>query len=264
MIKGAIHVHSTYSDGEFTLAELREIYLAAGCAFVCTNDHAEFFNDTKLQAYRDECAKLSDAKLNLIPGLEYRCEREMHITAYGTTGLPGLTDPEKVIRYIGEAGAIAVIAHPKDAFFDWIESFQTLPHGIETWNTKYDGRYAPRPETFALLQRLRQRNPEMRALYGQDLHWKRQFRGLFLEMEAGSGDTATVLECLRNGRFHGKKGELELPSDGLLSDELLVQFGEAHARSARMWQFVKSGKHVLEQLGISVPKSMKAPLRKLF
>jgi hypothetical protein len=34
-----------------------------------------------------------------------------------------------------------------------------LHRGIETWNSKYDGRYAPRSGTFALLQRLRQRAP---------------------------------------------------------------------------------------------------------
>jgi hypothetical protein len=35
MFKGAMHIHSTYSDGEFTLPELREVFLAERCAFVC-------------------------------------------------------------------------------------------------------------------------------------------------------------------------------------------------------------------------------------
>ena len=51
MLKGAIHLHSTYSDGEFTLSELREVMISAGCDFVCMTDHAESFDDEKLEAY---------------------------------------------------------------------------------------------------------------------------------------------------------------------------------------------------------------------
>jgi len=264
MIQGAIHVHSTYSDGELTLAELREIYVSSGCSFICMNDHAEYFDENRLQAYRHECSMLSDEELQIIAGLEYRCEREMHITAYGVTGLTTLTDPQQVIRFIAGHDALAVIAHPKDEFFPWIESFETLPHGIETWNTKYDGRYAPRPGTFGLLQSLRGRNPAMMAFYGQDLHWKNQFRGLFVDVDASSSDPETVLACLRTGKFRGRKGTLELPSDGALSQELLAEFAGTHARSERMWRFVKSGKNVLARLGIHIPESAKSLLRKIF
>ncbi len=58
-----------------------------------------------------------------------------------------------------------------------------LPRGLETWNSKYDGRYAPRPGTFDLLLRVRERRPDMLAFFGQDLRWKQQFRGLFTELE---------------------------------------------------------------------------------
>jgi len=264
MIKGVVHVHSNYSDGEFTLAELREVYLAEGCAFVCMNDHAEYFDENKFEAYCRECRALSDGKIRLIPGLEYRCDRNMHITAYGATGLTQRTDPEKVIQYIRDQGAVAVIAHPKDEFFPWIESFQTLPQAIETWNTKYDGQYAPRPATFALLERLKKRNPAMLAFYGQDLHWRKQFRGLFLEVEASSTDPKAVVAGLARGTFRGRKGELELPSNGVLPESLLARFGETHARSERMWRFFKGGKNLMMRLGIRVPESVKAPLRKIF
>jgi|SRR5579863_2869717 len=264
MIQGAIHVHSTYSDGEFTLAELRDIYRSLGCSFVCMNDHAEYFDDRTLQAYRQECDRLSDEKLRLIAGLEYRCERDLHITAYGTTGLTTLTDPQAVIHHIAEQGALAVIAHPKDDFFPWIESYQTLPHGIEAWNSKYDGQYAPRPATFAFLQRLRQRNPSLLAFYGQDLHWKNQFRGLFLEIDASSAEPHLVLAGLKAGQFRGRKGDLQLPSDGDLPQELLAGFGQKHARYQRLWGLLKTGKKALTRLGLRVPESVKSPLRKIF
>ncbi len=264
MLKGAMHVHSTYSDGEFTLAELRRVFLDEGCAFVCMADHAEHLNPDQLRQYIDECLALSDDKFLFVAGLEYECEQRMHILGYGATRLANSQDPETVIRHIEEQGAVSVIAHPKNDFFEWIEKFETLPQGIETWNSKYDGRYAPRPETFALLQRLRERKPEMRAFYGQDLHWKRQFRGLFVQLDSGPTDGQGILTALAQGAFTGIKGELALASSGILDRKLLTQFADAHATSYRIRQFLKQGKQALERAGIRVPDSVKAQLRRIF
>lgn len=264
MLKGALHVHSTYSDGEFTLAELREIYLAEGCSFVCMTDHAEHLDSETLPAYVNECRARSDAKLRFVPGLEYGCERRMHILGYGATKLADTTDPEEVIRHIDAQGAVSVIAHPKDEFFEWIEGFKTLPQGIETWNSKYDGRYAPRPGTFAMLNRVQQRQPAMHAFYGQDLHWKKQFRGLFIEADCATNDDANVINALARGAFRGSKGELQLPSSGIVPAELLAEFGKAHDRSYSMWRFLKNAKGALDRLGIPVPQSLKAHLRRIF
>jgi hypothetical protein len=60
------------------------------------------------------------------------------------------------------------------------------------------------------------------------------------------------------------KGELALPSSGILEKELLAQFANAHAVSYRMWQFLKQGKQVLDRLGIRVPEAVKAQLRRIF
>jgi len=259
-----MHVHSTYSDGEFTLAELRRIFLDDGCAFVCMTDHAEYFDPDRLRQYLAECQALSDDKFLFVAGLEYSCDQRMHILGYGATRRVDSQDPQTVIHHIEELGAVSVIAHPNNAFFEWIEKFETLPRGIETWNTKYDGRYAPRPETFALLQRLRERKPEMRAFYGQDLHWKKQFRGIFLQLDSGSADAQGVIAALTNGAYVGLKGELKLPSSGILGPELLAKFANTHASSHRMRQWMKQGKQILDRAGIRVPESVKAQLRRIF
>jgi hypothetical protein len=264
MLKGAIHIHSTYSDGEFTLAELREIFLAEDCAFVCMTDHAEYFDEGKVKAYRDECAHFSDGKMVFVAGMEFSCEKHMHILGYGATVLATSQNPETVIRHINEQGAVSVIAHPKDDFFEWIERFETLPQGIETWNSKYDGRYAPRPATFALLQRLKTRQPKMHAFYGQDLHWKKQFRGLFVQLDCDFAAPGEILLRLASGEFDGLKGDLVLPSSGLLSGELIQNFSRAHAKSSRMWRLFKEAKQSLDRMGIQVPESVKSNLRRIF
>jgi hypothetical protein len=264
MLKGAMHVHSTYSDGEFTLGELRQTYLAQGCSFVCMSDHAEYFGSDSVKAYAQELAAHSDAKFCFVMGLEYTCERGMHILGYGASNIAASKDPEAVIRHIESQGATSVIAHPKDEFFPWIEEFNTLPKGIETWNSKYDGRYAPRPGTFALLQTLRQRKAGMQAFYGQDLHWKKQFRGLFVSVDCDAVEPTAILSALASGRYSASKDDLQLPSSGIVPEEMLAEFGRTHARSRRMWRFLKGSKATLDRLGIRVPESLKAQLRRIF
>jgi PHP domain len=264
MLKGALHIHSNYSDGEFTLAELRKIFLAKGCSFVCMTDHAEYFDEESIRRYIAECAALSDTRFRLLPGLEFRCERNMHILGYHATKLTQETNPQEVIRHIDAQGALSVIAHPRDDFFEWIESFATLPKGIETWNSKYDGRYAPRSGTFALLQRLRQRAPGMHAFYGVDLHWKKQFRGFFVALDCDSAEAGAILAALASGKYTAQKDDLRLPSSGIVPEPLLRQFDRVHARSYRMWRFLKNGKQTLDRLGIRVPESLKAQLRRIF
>jgi hypothetical protein len=264
MLKGALHAHSTYSDGEFTLPELRDIFLAEGCSFLCMTDHAEYFDQQSTERYKAECASLSDKEFCMVSGMEYRCERDMHILGYCATKPTQSANPEEVIRHIGSQGALSVIAHPKDDFFPWIERFGMLPMGIETWNSKYDGRYAPRPGTFALLQRLKQRAPQIHAFYGMDLHWKKQFRGLHVMLECDALEPATILAALAAGKYSGGKDGLLLPSSGVLPDALLQEFGQAQARSRRVWSILKNGKRKLDNLGIRVPNSLKAQLRRIF
>jgi len=264
MLKGVMHIHSTYSDGEFTLSELREIFLAENCAFVCMTDHAEYFDQESVRRYIAECESLSDATLRMVPGLEYRCDRDMHILGYHATQLFNGTNPQEVIRHIDAQAAISVIAHPKNDFFEWIEGFSSLPQGIETWNSKYDGQYAPRPGTFALLQRLKQRAPAMHAFYGLDLHWKKQFRNFFIEIDCDSSGNDAIISALGAGNYAARKENLRLPSSGVLPQSLLDQFDRVNARSSRMRLLAKSGKKMLDHLHIHLPASLKSQLRRIF
>lgn len=264
MLKAALHVHSTYSDGEFTLAELKELFSANGCSVVGMTDHAELFDRPKLADYVSECKALSDNRFLFLCGLEFGCEQQMHMLGYGTTVPAQTQDPQKVIRHIEENQGLAVIAHPKDSMFSWIETFNVLPCGIETWNSKYDGRYAPRPGTFELVQRLRTRRPDIRAFYGQDLHWKNQFRGLLTELKCDSLNRGEILNALAGGKYSGIKGDLRLPSSGELDSGLAAQFDASRARSDKMRNFLKAGKRAIDKLGIPTPASIKAHLRRLF
>jgi len=264
MLKGALHIHSTYSDGEFTLPELREIFVAAGCSFLCISDHAEHLDEAKLRSYLSECDALSDPEFTFVAGLEYSCENRMHMLGYGARTRTNSSDPEEVIQHIRDQAAIPVIAHPKNEFFEWIEQFQILPDGIETWNSKYDGQYAPRPGTFALLQRLRQRQSDMHAFFGQDLHWKKQFRELFVQVDSHSNRPQSILRALSAGAYFGQKNGWQMPSSGAVSAEMLAEFEALQAKSKRIRGFMANSKRMLDRVGFTVPESIKAHLRRIF
>ncbi|HEV8429183.1 MAG TPA: PHP domain-containing protein [Pyrinomonadaceae bacterium] len=264
MLKVAIHCHSTYSDGEFTLAQLRDVFVGHGYDAVCMTDHAEWFDEDSLRKFVDECASLSDQQFSFIPGLEFECERRMHILGFGVTALVDSTDPQQVIRHIEQQGGISVIAHPGDSMFNWIETFDVLPAGIETWNSKYDGPIAPRPRTFRLLHRLQNRKPEMKAYYGQDLHWKKQYRGLFNLIESEKGATS-ILEAFRSGNYYGVHESVDqLPSSGVLSENILAEFEITNAKYMRKQSVFKKMKKLSGSVGKNLPAPVKAQIRKWF
>jgi predicted metal-dependent phosphoesterase TrpH len=266
MLQGVLHIHSTYSDGEFPLAELREIYLASGCRFACVTDHADAFasDPGRLDDYRRECDARSDDRFRFIAGLEYTCDDRMHVLGYGLTSLIDATAPERVIAAIRARGGLAVVAHPKDTAFAGIEQFDPLPDGIEVWNSKYDGRYAPRPATFALLARTRRRRSDVRAFYGQDLHWRQQYRGLFTLVDCDALERGSILASLGAGTFTGLKDGRRLPSDGVLEPALIAEFTRVHERSQRIRAWTRRVKGWIDGAGVGVPRPIKAQLRRIF
>ncbi|HYE15553.1 MAG TPA: hypothetical protein VD968_14005 [Pyrinomonadaceae bacterium] len=264
MLKGAIHTHSTYSDGDLTLGELREAFVAEGCRFAMMTDHAEYFDAARLRDYVSECESLSDDRFLFVAGLEYECEHRMHLLGYGVTSLAGTTDPQRVIEHIKGEGGVSVIAHPMNSMFDWIETFDALPDGIETWNTKYDGQYAPRPGTFRLLARLQERAPRMRAFYGMDLHWKDQPRAIFNLVRRDEPARDALLEAFRGGDYTGLKDGAELPSDGALPADVLARYGEVNDRYMRKQRLFRSVKKFSGAVGRGLPEPVKARIRRIF
>lgn len=263
-MRGVLHVHSAFSDGELTLAELRHAYVQLGYRFACLTDHAEQLDDARVARYRAECARLSDERFLFVPGLEYECPERLHILGLGTTTLHHTRVPEEVIDAIEHEGALSIVAHPQTQAFARIEALARTATGIEVWNSKYDGRYAPRTETFALVRRLRERDPRVRAFFGQDLHFHRQYMGLHVELQGATLDGAAILDALRGGRFVATSGEIRLPADGSLPPEHAERFERLHRRTRRMRRLAGRTKALLDSLGVAVPPRLKTQLRRLF
>jgi len=262
-MKCVLHVHSRFSDGGLTLAELRDVYLALACRVVCMTDHAEAFSAETLQAYVAECEARSDDRLRFIAGLEFSCRNGMHVLGFGTTVRVASKDPQIVIAHIRDSGGVAVIAHPKLTAFDWVETFEGLPHGIEMWNAKYDGQYAPRTATVELLRRLRVRDPAVHAFYGQDMHLANQPRRLFTVVDSAMPTRDAVLGALAGGRYVGVKGRMSLPSDGAIPARIMARFDRAHAVVGGIRCIARVTKRLGERCGIPIPPQLTAQARRM-
>jgi hypothetical protein len=77
-------------------------------------------------------------------------------------------------------------------------------------------------------------------------------------------DAREILSTIRAGKYAGRKNAWRLPSSGILPAHLLTQFGRMQASSSGLWRLVKQVKTGLDRAGITVPKSLKARLRRIF
>ncbi|MDQ6828962.1 MAG: PHP domain-containing protein, partial [Gemmatimonadota bacterium] len=153
-IVGVVHVHSDYSrDGKDPLSRLREFALERGIAFVALTDHAEDFVSELFDEYVAECASLSDDRVRLIPGLEFRFakHRGLHLLAMGLTRLIAPETPDAFAAEAPDAARFTAMAHPVLARYVLPESVAARIDAIEVWNASYNTRYLPDPRAIALL-----------------------------------------------------------------------------------------------------------------
>src|SRR5690606_25128361 len=89
-IKGAVHVHSTYSrGGKESLESLRAFLLKQGVTFCCVTEHAEGLTTKQAQLFVQECKVLSGSQFVFIPGFEVaylpaHARRSAHVLLIGT------------------------------------------------------------------------------------------------------------------------------------------------------------------------------------
>src|SRR5206468_2984299 len=98
---GILHVHSNLSyDGQNTLAEIAALAKLRGYRFVGMSEHSDTFEPQRMAYLVDECRRLSDASLLMIPGLEFTCDNRLHLLALGIDRYTDVRDPTLVTRFV--------------------------------------------------------------------------------------------------------------------------------------------------------------------
>src|SRR3954470_19334674 len=150
-MKGVLHVHSVFSDGEESLDRLVERFNLSGMRFAAVSDHAEVFDEARMKDYVSLCASLSDSSFLVIPGLEFALHGgNIHILGYGITKRVRFKSMEQLVDGIHDAGGIAVLAHPPEGSTNMIGPIKGKLDGVEVWNSRYDGIHTPRADSFQL------------------------------------------------------------------------------------------------------------------
>jgi hypothetical protein len=219
LLKGVLHVHSVFSDGEESLDRLVEKLRLTGMSFAAVSDHAEVFDERRMEEYILLCRTLSTECFAVIPGLEFALHGgDIHILGYGITRRVRFKSVETLVDGIHEAGGLAVLAHPPFGTINILGAVRSKLDGVEVWNGRHDGSRAPRADSFQLLRRIRSVNPKAAAYCGIDLHKVSQLRKpVYVELEAERLAPETILSALRSGQFTLHGSNIVVPSTGNLT-----------------------------------------------
>jgi len=224
-ISGIMHLHTKYSyDGTVSLREVAKTAKKRGFSFLLLTEHSNHFDAQKMARLIADCRAFSTEEFVIISGLEVDCDFGRHILAIGIKQYIGTGDPARVVEAIRENGGLAVLAHPAlYQFRSFLPSAAKL-NGVEVWNSRYDGKYAPNPKSFTMLKSLQNENPRIFAYGGQDLHSAKEFDPLCLTLDASTVSERDVLQCLEAGRFKVVRKRTTIDASGEISSAQRLLF----------------------------------------
>jgi predicted metal-dependent phosphoesterase TrpH len=106
-------------------------------------EHDTDFDPARFGEYRDACARASNSRCQLIPGIEYSSpENDVHILTWGLDHFLAEHRPVmETLRGVRACGGVAVLAHPvrRKAWQQFRPEWAPLLAAIEVWNRKSDG-----------------------------------------------------------------------------------------------------------------------------
>ena len=208
--RGLIHIHTTYSyDGTVSLPDIVHLVKNRRYDFIILTEHAEDFDDKKMQLLINECSNVSDDAFIAIPGLEFNING-IHILGIGIENYFQETEPEELIRKIHENNGLAILAHTVD--------YTAIPYAkvkdvdfIEIWNPRYGERLAPSIKSIKILREFQILKKTYNATGGLDLHTIKDLVPLYQRVFSDRLTRSDILKSLKGGEFMTIHGFIELP-----------------------------------------------------
>jgi hypothetical protein len=233
-MRALLHVHSTWSyDGQSTLEELAAWGAARGIDAILLTEHVNDFDQDKMERYVGEVDALRDLRCRLVPGLEFAVRGGFHILGFNLRAWTRTVEPLDAVRFIRDQGGIGVLAHPARHACRWPadEVVQQL-HGIEVWNSRYDGRFFPPADVIEAARRLGERFEHLRFFGGQDLHQLTDHRLVVSEAADGRSVEGLLGALVRGEVLFGTPG-FRLKGRPDKSSLVLIKLGQKCYRTAR-------------------------------
>ena len=220
--RGLIHIHTTYSyDGTLSLPDFVQLVKTSHYDFILLSEHAEDFDDKKMQILINECRKATSEDFLVIPGLEFNLNNQIHILGIGIEKFFNEEDPEELIRKIHEYNGLAILAHT--------EYYEKIPYEklrdvdlIEIWNPRYGETLSPSIKSMRVLGEFRTMKKTFIACGGLDLHKVEDLVSLYQVVYASRLTQKDILDSLKKGEFITTKGFIRLPP---LKDPTVIMTG---------------------------------------
>ncbi len=204
--KVGLHIHTSVSDGRLSPDEAKKRYRDAGFDAIALTDHWAYGEG----GIEDGLCVLSGAEYNVGGG--DTSGLVMHIVGINMKydpQMPKDADPQTVIDRIGEAGGIAILAHPAWSL-NTPEMIEPL-HGfsaLEIYNSVSDVGMSFRPYSGYIVDILANRGYILPLVATDDAHY---YCGeddcksyIMVESESDSADD--IVNAVKEGRFYATQG----------------------------------------------------------
>ena len=205
--RGAFHAHSSFSyDGRDSLERIAGELRRRGFHFLLLTEHDDKLTAESFARVVASAEEHSGPDFLIIPGLEIRCWRrareQWHIAALGLREWVPRGSITEVVTAIQAAGGLAIFLHPYKHSALLNPAELAIFDGIEIWNGKFDGFYAPQARTVRLFRALQRTGRPAFFYCGHDLHAIEGIAPLALEVESEALNVESIIAELRRGEFY--------------------------------------------------------------
>lgn len=199
-LKGALHNHSTNSDGEAHPIDAAKAFEALGFDFMVLTDHNTVPSSD--QVYKD-------GSILVIPGCEYRGEgADSEIGIVGVTGnVPRREGVAAYVEAARQAGDFLVYNHPKWHINHWNVEVMNLLRScdaLEVYNAVCDSLPGS-AECSDVWDRLLTCGYRVWGVATDDAHKARQRNRAWVMVDADR-NTSSIISALKAGRFYSSSG----------------------------------------------------------
>lgn len=202
--KGALHCHTTASDGRLSLDELVSLYRAQGFDFLCVTDHQRF----------SRVDGMHPSGLLLLDGVEAHCPLGRHRWAH-VIGI-GISGGDEMLRgglhtvcdNLRRAGAILVLGHPHWSDLRTQDLFAYRYDGIEIYSY---GSYKDSGKAYGIAHwdLLLAEGYDTLGFAVDDVHARpplEDWCGGWVMVNAPRLDRRSIMAAIRRGCFYSSNG----------------------------------------------------------
>lgn len=200
---GDNHTHTTYSDGQGTIAENFDAAREVGLNYVSITDHNNSlgWNDAQREQGED---------LIVIRGNEYT-SKSCHAVIMNVSDEKNYSgmNTNELCKYIKTSykNPLVYAAHPYESAYTWKEEeWDSDIDGIEVWNGWWGAKYKPNCDAFAKWDEL---NKEGRHIYGiatTDNHESKNIGKTYTAAYLKEFSSEGVIEAHKKGHIYGSNG----------------------------------------------------------